>query len=76
MSKRWKISFRQACPAEALASCSLYWFQNSDTGLCGLFFSLYRCKVIPQKYWPVGYVHVCQEKMLVQNELLAVDEKL
>lgn len=64
------------CPAEALACCSLCWLQNPDTDLYGLFFSLYRCKIIPQKYWPVGYVHVCQEKMLAQNEILAADEQL
>lgn len=73
MSKRWKISFWQA---EALACCSLYWLQNPDTDFYDLFISLYRCKVIPQKYWPVGYVHVCQEKMLAQNEILAIDEQL
>lgn len=69
-----KKSFRQACYAEALGCCNLYWLQNPD--LYGLFFSLYRCKVIPQKYWPIGYMHVCEEKMLAPNEIFAVDEQL
>lgn len=44
--------------------------------ICIVCSSVFRCKVIPQKYWPVGYMHVSEEKLLAQNEIFAVDEQL